>query len=242
MNHMQKNHSSEHQEVTMLLPWYVNKTLHNDEHHLVESHLKNCLVCKIELTNLQKLSTSICLEDSLVPVAHASYVQLKNRIHKNQVPAKQKTGIFESLLAYRQWLANLTAKNLVPLFPCFALASLLLLTYTLLSPDFFATQQNPTNSFHTLSSSQRITHEQNEIRLVFANEITQQQIMQILATVQGQIIAGPTTQGVFRVRIGKTKISSKALLKTVSLLRDNKQVIFAEPTFALSSLNHKSPG
>jgi hypothetical protein len=242
MNRTPKTHSSEHQEVTMLLPWYVNKTLNSEEKNCVEAHLKNCLVCKIELTNLQKLSASICQEDILVPVAHASFLELKNRIHNNEVSLKQKTGIFESLLAYRERFANLTEKNLVPLYPSLVLACLLLLTVSLISPAFFVAKQYSAKTFHTLSSSQRTTHQQNEIRLVFSNEITQEQIMQILASVQGQIVGGPTPQGVFRVRIGKGKITSKDLIKTVSLLRDNMQVIFAEPTFVSAPPNNQSPG
>ena len=235
MNHVVKTPYSEHKEVTILLPWFVNKTLHRDENNIVKTHLKSCLICRIELTNLQKLSASACQADSLDPVEHASFLQLKTRIHSNEGSPKQKTGIFDDLSAYRQWFASLTPKNLVSLYPSFALVSLLLLTYTLISPDFFAAKQNSANTFRTLSSSQRTTHKQNEIRVVFSSDITQQQITQILASVQGQIVAGPTAQGMLRVRIGKGKMTTKDLLKTVSLLLENTHVIFAEPTFTLLS-------
>ena len=69
MNHVVKTPYSEHKEVTMLLPWFVNNTLHRDENNIVETHLKSCLICRIELTNLQKLSASACQADSLDPVS-----------------------------------------------------------------------------------------------------------------------------------------------------------------------------
>jgi hypothetical protein len=242
MNTHQKTHASEHQQVAMLLPWHVNKTLHGDEQQLVKNHLKSCLVCKIETSKLEKLSASIRQEDSLAPVASASFLQLKNRIHKNKGTAKQKTGISESLLTFRQWFAKISSSNLVSLYPSFVLASLLLLTVSLISPVFLTEKQNSIDTFRTLSSSKPVTYKSNEIRLVFSDETSQDQIMQILASVQGQIVAGPTPQGVFRVHIGKQKTASINLIEIISLLRENKLVIFAEPTFALPLLNNQSPG
>ncbi len=242
MNSTQQNHSSEHKEVTLLLPWYVNKTLHNEETDLVETHLKSCLLCKIELTNLQKLSASIKQENLLAPVAHVSFLQLKNRIHKNEAPSKQKNRAFDSLFSFRLWFSSLSTKNLDVLYPPVALASLLLLTFSLISPAFFTEKQYSVNSFRTLSSSKHIAHNQNEIRLVFSNEITQNEIMLILNSVQGQIVAGPTAQSVYRVRIGKGEISSENLKKTVSFLRNNKQIIFSEPAFLPPSKNNQRSG
>jgi hypothetical protein len=241
MNTAQQNHSSEHKKVSLLLPWYVNKTLRSDETHLVETHLKSCLLCKIESSNLQKLSLSINQEDLFAPVAHASFLKLKNRIHKNEAPSKVKT-IAETLLCFRLWFSRLNTKSFDSLYPPVVLASFLLLTFSLISPTFFAEKQNSTNIFHTLSSSKHITHKQNEIRLVFSNEITQNEILQIVNSVQGQIVAGPTAQGVYKVRIGKGEITSKNLIKTISLLRDKKQIIFAEPAFALPSTNNQNSG
>jgi hypothetical protein len=60
--------------------------------------------------------------------------------------------------------------------------------------------------------------------------------------VQGQIVAGPTAQGVYKVRIGRGEITSKNLIKTISLLRDKKQIIFAEPAFASPSTNNQNSG
>ena len=239
MNHDHETNYSEHQKVSMLLPWYVNKTLLSDENIQVKTHLKSCLICRIELTNLQKLSASIRQEDSFAPVAHASFLQLKNRIHKTEAQTREKNGMLDGLLACRQWFANLNPRSLAVFSPSFALASILVLTYSLISPAFFAEKNiSATSEFRTLSNTKRITVNENEIRLVFSSEITQKQIMQILASVQGEIVAGPNSQGVFRVRVG----TSKDVIKTLSLLRNNTHVVFAEPTFAFITPNNQSPG
>ncbi len=244
MNLTQQTATSEHQEVTLLLPWYVNKTLVGEEYKLVENHLKSCLVCKIEFANLEKLSASICQNDSLAPVAHASFMQLKNRIQQKNVIKKQnrERGFFSALLSYRQWFTSVSSKNWDVIYPSVIMTCLLTLTFTLISPAFFAEKQNSLNTFRTLSSTRDASYNQNEIRVVFANDITQEKIAQIISSVQGQIIAGPSPQGVFRIRIENKEINSTNLLTTLSLLRDNEQVIFSEPTFALHPQNNTHPG
>ncbi len=238
-----QNQSSEHNQVALLLPWYVNKTLNRDEFHLVEQHLKSCLICKIELTNQQKLSVSISQEDLLAPVAHASFLQLKNRIHNNKTSSKKKSEVHEKLISLRLWFFNLSTKRLIsPHYPSIVLGSLLLLTFSLIFPAFDAKKQNIANTFQTLSSSKNTAYKHNEIRLIFSNEITQNEILKILQSVQGQIIAGPTAQGVYRVRLGKEEINPENLIKTLSILRDKKQVIFSEPAFTLSSTSKQNPG
>ena len=244
MNNNQKTHFHEHQIVSMLLPWYINKTLHNDENSFVETHLKSCLFCKIEVKNLQKLAVSINQEDSLAPVAHTSFLQLKKRIQKTKTPSLQTTGKFDMRFGYRQWLAKFNLKTLCTQHQGFVLATVLLFAVSFFTPDYLDTNPNLRNEFHTLSSTKHITTMpiENEIRVVFSSDITQPQITHILASVQGKIVAGPTPQGVFKVRAGKKNMSSKDLIKTISLLRKNIHVIFAEPSFAILSSKNQSPG
>ncbi len=242
MKQIHTPHNDEHQEVLLLLPWYVNKTLLSDENNLVEKHLKSCLTCKIEITNLQKLSTSLSQQDTLTPVAHTSFLHLKNRIHRAEEAHSQKTGLFELYSGCRQWFTDINLKNLITQHPGFALAMVILFTLSLLPPGSFGTNQKLLKKFHTLSSTENITPIKNEIQVRFARNITQQKITQILASVQGQIIAGPTPQGVLRVRIGTEKMTLEDLINTVSLLRKNTYVIFAEPTFTLLSPNNQNSG
>ena len=236
MNHSPQIHSPEHTETLLLLPWYVNKTLHKKELLLVEKHLKSCLLCKIELSNLQKLSTAMRQEDLLAPAAHASFLQLKNRIRNNQVSVKQKKGVIPILLAIRLWFSSFSSKNWGVAYPSIALASLLLLTFSLIAPVFQTNNKNTGDVFYTLSSSKLNTYPQNEIRLIFSSETTQSEIIQILNSIQGQIVAGPTDKGLYRIRIERETIPNIA--KTISFLRNNKQIIFAEPGIALSLMNN----
>ncbi len=242
MNHTPKTAFSKHQEVALLLPWYINKTLHSDEHDLVEAHLKSCLICRKELTYLKKLSASVQQSDSLNAMEHAALLQLKNRIHKTEQRTRTKTAVSYGIPGFRQWFGNIDLANLLVQHPGAVFTAVLFVTVSLTIPGLFDTQQISGSQYHTLSSTKSTTPVANEIRVVFSSDITAQQIARILKSVQGEIIARPTAQGVYRVRIGKRAMTQKEILKTVSLLRKNTQVIFAEPTFALLLQTRQGPG
>jgi hypothetical protein len=226
----------------MLLPWYVNKTLQGNEQICVEKHLKNCLLCKRELIALQKLSASVCQPDEITFVAHTSFSQLKKRIHAREQTVKAKSGIAGVLSGYCQWLANVNLINWVTGHSSIALATVLIFSLTLFIPYFLSTKQKLGNEFHTLSSTNVLTTKENEIRVVFSKNINPEQIAQILSTIEGQSIAGPSPQGVYTVRVEKEKITREGIIKTISLLRKSPHVIFAEPSFSLFSPANRKPG
>jgi hypothetical protein len=241
MKHPHHTNNSAHLEALLLLPWYVNKTLHNDEYNLVETHLKDCLICRIELTNLQKLAASISQEDVIDTVAHVSFLQLKNRINKVGIPPKPKTAILDAVADYYNILINKKFVNVLTQHPVLALATAFFFVFSLFTPDYSARRPRLGNEeFHTLSSTKNIATRNNEIRVVFADDITPQQINQILAFIQGKIVTGPTPQGVFNVQIGESKKAD--ITKAIALLRKNSQVIFAEPAFAVLSSDKQDPG
>jgi hypothetical protein len=241
MNH-NNTYNTTHQEVSMLLPWHVNKTLQGDEQICVEKHLKNCLLCRRELMTLQKLSASVCQPNETTFVAHTSFFQLKKRIHATeQQSAMPKTGMAGVLSGYRLWFVNLNLMNGGSGYSSIALATILIFSLTLFIPYFLSTKQKLGDEFHTLSSTNVLIAKENEIRVVFSNNITPQQITQILSAVQARIIASPSPRGVYTVRVEKEKITPEGIKETVALLRKNTHVIFAEPSLSLLSQANREP-
>jgi len=70
---------------------------------------------------------------------------------------------------------------------------------------------------------------------VFSDHVKQQQMSQILSSIQGRIISGPSSHGVYKVRIEGEQMTSAGILKTIALLRENTDVVFAEPALSLFS-------
>ncbi|MEI7997099.1 MAG: hypothetical protein WCH01_19575, partial [Methylococcaceae bacterium] len=59
MNQRSSPSTDQHRQLFLLLPWYLNKSLEQDELQQVESHLRNCIVCHRELVALRKLAAAV---------------------------------------------------------------------------------------------------------------------------------------------------------------------------------------
>lgn len=231
---------SDHEELAQLLPWYVNKSLQGTELKAVEEHLKVCLVCKRELTQHQRLAQAIVSTHSIDTAEDASFSRLKKRLHTNQPSLQHESTIgvvnpagnvtvFKKAKK-RHWLSNTALR------PALAMAAALLLSLTVLLPRYFENDPQVFSNFRTLSSDAQLpTVKSNEIRVVFADNVSQQQKDKVLEKVHGRFIDNtPTAQGVYSVKL-ENDIADKHLLDVIDLLRKDKSVVFAEPAYALLS-------
>ncbi len=220
----------------MLLPWYVNDSLHTDEKNRVESHLKSCIQCRAELLELNKIAQWVCEHDPLSSQAHASFSNLMDKIQqedskiltdqeKQSVPVDFKNRIFRS-------------NNKLTIFgyAVFAQAAVVLLGLTLLIKSaLLGSFEQPVTQFHTLSDGQQIHLNTNEIRVVFSKNIQEAQINRVVSSLPGKIVSGPSEQGVYVIRIENNKIAESEISELVRNLRKNNQIIFAEPAFSALS-------
>jgi hypothetical protein len=244
MQHITKISDSAHQELALMLPWYVNKTLQGAELKAIENHLTVCLTCKREVIQLQKLAQAVIQVTSLDSAEQASFSRLKKRLHSGQPldlqalaqvrPEQHKTHVSGNV----SQLNNARKQRWTSVRPAMAMAAALLLSLSVLMPRHVENDMQGSD-FRTLSSdTQPEAMDANDIRVVFAENVDQQQKSKILARVQGQFISGnPTAQGVYTVRLERN-IASKHLLDMVEVLRKDASVIFAEPAYALLSSTH----
>jgi hypothetical protein len=228
MKQLHNNPYSAHQDISLLLPWYVNKTLHGAEINKVDNHLKVCLTCRRELATLHKLAAAVQREVSIDSAAQASFSQLKKRIRGTDETSREKAAKVVALPGQRQWYS----KHWLLPRPVLALAAVLLLS--LLIPRFIDTGDIQMHEYRTLSNAENPAINQNTIRLIFSNDTKQPQINEILASVHGRIVDGPTAQGVYTVAID-SELASNNVLGMVASLRKSANVIFAEPAYALLS-------
>jgi hypothetical protein len=211
-----------------LLPWYVNDTLHDKELALVQTHLKSCLTCNIELTDLHKLSSIISDTSPFAPSIASSYSKLRKRLSNTDetlITSRGKPHVYPGIF---QFLKKLHLKPLLSGQRTLALTTVCLLAVLLIKPLNFSSTQYPINNFYTLSSSNSFIAKADEIRVVFSENIKQAQIDKILTSVQGQIINEPNEQGVFTIRFDET-ITDDDIDRRVSLLRKIPSIIFVEP-------------
>jgi hypothetical protein len=90
------------------------------------------------------------------------------------------------------------------------------------------------NEYRTLSNAENPALSKNTISVIFSNDTQQPQINEILASVHGRIVDGPTAQGIYTVAVD-SELAAKNVLGMVATLRKSTNVIFAEPAYALLS-------
>jgi hypothetical protein len=229
-----------HQEIMLLLPWYVNKTLRDSELKAVEKHLKICLTCKREIAALQKVSLAVNQADALESAAQASFSRLKNRLHQSETPAMahactRPAGFKKS--TQLKWYQKLSLDFFR--WPQTAAVALSFLALVLTIPLYYVAGPLQKIDFRTLSSSENASFNANEIKVIFAEGVGRQQIGQVLDTIHGRIASGPSAEGVYLIRLTET-VETKSITDALSTLRKNSGVLFAEPAYAL--LSSSKPG
>lgn len=221
-----------HQDVILLLPWYINHTLQGAELKQVEAHLDVCLMCKREIVNLQKLAVVVKQSGAVDTAEQVAFAQLKKRLHQTppatlQPSTQEVVSLAQHKAVKRSALMPWTSSR-----PALALAAAVLLS--LVIPGYFKINQMFSNDYRTLSEGSLAILNNLDVHLVFADHTTPAQIEQLLAPFAGKVVGTPTEQAVYTVRFEQI-YSKAALLSQLAQLKKNPQVIFAEPAAALLS-------
>jgi hypothetical protein len=215
---------SAHEEVWVLLPWYVNQTLSNDEHDLVEQHLKTCVSCRSELAIQKKLSEQVYESTTDDVCEQVQYSQLLKKIHAEPANIVQRQTTFFSRIGVREW----------------ATAAVVLVVLSL----SFTGLHEPTDvDYRTLSNtSMDRVGKINDIRVIFEDSLDDAQRQVLLKSVNARIVeqAGTTadSRGVYIIRMSEPSLSTANEIvqdnrhdanRVIEHLRQQPGIIFAEP-------------
>ncbi|MFZ2312922.1 MAG: hypothetical protein WAV82_09925, partial [Methylobacter sp.] len=80
MNKTTSTIQDQHHQVQFLLPWYVNQSLRQHEHRLVEQHISHCLQCRRELVSLRNLADAMTHVSDLDLAAETSFASLRTKL------------------------------------------------------------------------------------------------------------------------------------------------------------------
>jgi hypothetical protein len=219
MTHNRQEHSAEHQEVSAMIPWYVNQTLEEHERGRVDAHLGLCAVCRDDLAVQRRICEAIDAQPALDYMPVASLKRLQARLDAVQAGSGSiQTAAAEPKARrltthWRGWMAACVAAITV--------AGGLLVADRWLQFEARVTQPK----YRTVTTS--VTRPQGEvIRAVFAPTITLVELQSILDEAQLRIVSGPTEAGVYSLA-SKSTLTVRASL---ALLRQHPTVRFAEGT------------
>ena len=241
MNHDTLQTVNPHQQILLLLPWYLNQSLEFAEQQQVESHIRSCMLCRRELVYLRKLSAAVRQESDLDVAAEASFHELKAKLHtiRQHPPAPIAPQAVNRLARPNNVDSGLSPRcathSLQQLWSYLGsrgtqlaiAASQLLAIIPLVLQD----GRSPTTTeYYTLSDSKPDLSTGPQLRVVFKNSISDAALDVFLAQIHGRRIEGPNSIGAYTVQLEAGKDSPK-LADAIAFLRQQQNVMLAEPVF-----------
>jgi hypothetical protein len=218
MTHNRTELTAEHQEVSALIPWFVNETLEEPARKRVDAHVDACAICRDDLAVQRRICEAIDAQPALDYMPVASLKRLHARLDALQAgsvpmhapaPEQQTRGA----APWRGWMAASVA--------AVAVAVGLVVADRWAPFDARLTQPR----YRTVTTL--VPRPPGEVvRAVFAPNITLVELQSILDEAQLRIVSGPTEAGVYSLA-SKSTLPVRASL---ALLREHPTVRFAEGT------------
>jgi anti-sigma factor RsiW len=180
-----------HRAIALLLPWYANGTLTQDESLRVHLHLAECAACRGEVEAMRALMSD-AQEDAPVDAAELDrdWQRLRSRVHATRRAPAVRDRWSRLQSAWREtapWMRIALG----------AQAAMLVV----LGVFVFRVERAPAPPavYRTLSSSPAVATKANRVLVVFDSRMTEAQMRSLLSQVHGRIVDGPNDAGAFLV-------------------------------------------
>jgi putative zinc finger protein len=218
-----------HQEMWELLPWYVNGTLRGQELDAVTGHLSTCVECRGEVGRCRDLAAAVRTTPAV------AWAPSSERLARVLAGIDAIEAARAGVGGWREWLRALLAplRELVRGTPGpmrWALAAQGALVVLLLAVMAWQTVLLPGPLYRTLTTgSDQASRGQAQIRVVFAEDITEREIRGLLGGVQGKIVDGPSAIGAYTVEVAVPASAADRIAPVLNVLRTDSKVRLAEP-------------
>jgi Putative zinc-finger len=213
--------TQQHDAIWELLPWYVNDSLSPQELTEVEAHLNECPHCQAEVARCENLNQSVKSNERetwLPSAPHFTKILDNVDAHEKRATPKKSSS----------WLANwLPWLSATPNPARFALGLQGALVLAL-GATLFYRGVLPTDDYRTLSNPAPTAQTSGaQIRVVFADDISEKEMRVLLLSVSSRLIAGPSSLGVYTIALS-TENSAPNVQQAIAQLRANAKVRLAE--------------
>lgn len=213
--------SDMHHECWELLPWIANERAAARDLASVETHLRECDECKAELESQRRLRDAVRTEDAVVLAPQTSLQKLMQRIDADAAVGERLHAAVSipSPPAVRSrwssWLPIAAAVQGVTIA-------------VLLSALWWQSREALTAPrFTTLTSHATPTYGP-VLRVVFAENVSLEEVSRILRSIDAQIIAGPSEAGVYTLGLPASDARMVGVEDALARLRSDVRVLFSE--------------
>lgn len=217
MNHPNAYQPDEHDEVVLLLPWYVNGSLDGYEHTRVRRHLGHCLTCRRELASLRSMASAVAAAPVIDFSSQAAHARFMSRLPPRNPQAASPAAPFKRPTARRRFRPALRAWAVA--------AAVMLLALPLGIKEYGGLWRA---DFRTLSDAPpEVVKPKADLTLVFDKQLTAERIDALMREVGGTVVDGPNAVGAYAVRLGEGKPADPAA--ALAYLRGQEGILLAEP-------------
>ncbi|MGE0484406.1 MAG: zf-HC2 domain-containing protein [Gammaproteobacteria bacterium] len=211
----------DHDEVALLLPWYVNGSLDADERALVERHCAICLTCRADLDVERRLAAAVAGADLAEAGMRQARTRLAARIDAADTPVDALTDRRDAVREARRASAHA---------PRWAVAAVLALAaglvWQIAERGAPGTWQD--GDFRTLARAPAGAKQARELVVVFAPDVGTEEAAALVADVDGYLLLRTVRPGVRHVRVRGA--ADDAVDLAAARLKATGRVLFAEPT------------
>lgn len=194
-----QSEAKRHEQVWQLLPWYVNGTLDDSERETVAHHISLCQTCEGEVVRCRSVISVLSHGDKIAwSPSPEHFNRLMTRVDRESSLrtterwrsrmhewVEKSRAVFQSTPSPMRWA--LAAQTAV-----IVLIVMATMSTWIASPLPYSTLSDPVVGNEA---------SQSEISVVFAEDITEQEVRTLLNTIQGAIVAGPSAMAVYTVAI-----------------------------------------
>ena len=232
---------NQHQELQLLLPWYVNESLGEVERLQVEEHIHGCLLCNRELVALRKLQVAVNQTSILQMAAEVSFASVCEKmqlmasegvclIPSLQEPAlnsmgrsvNRRTGFSDKAVKRPRRLLRFSDTPTKR----FAIAASMLVVLGVQTMQL--KQSSITEGYYTLSAAKPESVTGVKLRVVFANTVKDADINLLIEEIHGQRVEGTNSMGALTVKLKEGK-GNLDLEHVIAFLRKKENVVMVEP-------------
>lgn len=198
MNQATQKRAPAHERVQSMLPWYVNGTLDERGQAEVRAHLRSCGVCREEAALHERIAAQVQLGRQVHPAPLASLDQLMERVEAYEAARFRRW-----LRHWGRWLRGKSLERALVAQAVTIFLLVLMLAWLVIRPE-------PTAEYRTLGSqADSALPAATQLRVQLHDSLTTAQVQRLLRRIDGQIVHGPTADGVYIIELG-TATSSGA--------------------------------
>lgn len=207
---------SEHREISALIPWYVNGNVGAPDRQRIESHLRDCALCRDDALLERRVFQCMTVEPGVEYMPRASLKRLQARLD-GLVPATAPMDVPAEPQRRRRPIPwqYLSAGS----------AAAVIVSFGLLAADRwrrFSAGESASN-YHTVTSPAAKAPDV-VIRAVFSPTLSLEELQAILKEAHVRIASGPTDAGVYSLAAATDRPVSSSL----AILRRHAGVRFCE--------------